>query len=87
MVYCCVSHTFIDKKPSYLAQSLGNDIAKITYMYYEKCMLIYHLLKRGGGFTAIHTLVQVFSELVYCDFAIAFSHLKFSSIRAYINFH
>ena len=35
MVYCCVSHTFIDKKPSYLAQSLGNDIAKITYMYYE----------------------------------------------------
>ena len=36
MVYCCVSHTFIDKKPAYLAQSLGNDIAKITYMYYEK---------------------------------------------------
>ena len=51
-------------------------------------MLIYHLLKkRGGGVTAIHTLVQVFSELVCCDFAIAFSHLKFSSIRAYINFH
>ena len=58
----------------------------------KKCMLIYHLLKRGGGgwgggFTAIHTLVQVFSELVCCDFPIAFSHLKFSSIRAYINFH
>ena len=49
MVYCCVSHTFIDKKSSYLAQSLGNDIAKIIYMYYEKTYLFTTYLKEGEG--------------------------------------